>query len=649
MRLDRDGRDAPWIGILAGAFLFGLSASWQRWGNLLIDTGREVNQPLRLLAGETLYGDIRHIYGPLSPWFHAALFHLFGPSLTVLYVDGIVSAVVTLAIVYWVSRQIMSPAASGAATLGVMFLCVFKPAGNYFLPYSYNALHGCVLSLLTLAVVVHALRKGQPSGRQFAAAGVLAGLALLAKTESGLAAVAAGVTGAFAAGSGATRGFLLAGAFAAPAILICAGVYGTIAARVGWSTLVEDSWLLLYNVPPELRHYNGWISGLSHPAHSLRRVLTAAAKLGVLAAIISAVSNLVVARTRRRHGEPSGSERQAASLPKTVERGVATPASVGAAAAGARDAAAYEEERSEDSPVSQRRPWPPSFVLPGAAAVAAALSLTIGLDWDKGPFLAMPLLLLALIAGLLWRLKSGTDVDRAQTMVLLTCAVFALVSLARMILHVRSGGAHASYLLPASVVLFTFLWVGVFPSRFAVPRAGRLAATIALALIVLDAFATAAIQAYRYRTRHTVAVATARGTAIVPPDIGQAWNEALAFIDRHTQPQETVAVLPEGTSLTFLSGRRHPLREEITTPGFLDEEGEARAMDQLTRTGTRLILITNRPTGEFGPVAFGRDYNQRLMRWIEARYRRCATFGPANGPDPQIGQSPFFIRAYCAW
>jgi len=130
--------------------------------------------------------------------------------------------------------------------------------------------------------------------------------------------------------------------------------------------------------------------------------------------------------------------------------------------------------------------------------------------------------------------------------------------------------------------------------------------------------------------------------------VGQAWNEALAYIERNTQPGDAVAVMPEGTSLDFLSGRRNPLREEITTPGFLDAAGEARAIRQLQEAHTDLIMITNRSTAEFGPAAFGRDYCQQLMRWIDAHYTVCAMFGPVKDRNLRIGDKPFFIRAYCA-
>ena len=81
-----------WPLLLAASFAFGLAASWERWANPVIDGGREMNQPLRVASGETLYSEVGHIYGPFSPWLHAALYRAFGPSLNVLYADGIVSA-----------------------------------------------------------------------------------------------------------------------------------------------------------------------------------------------------------------------------------------------------------------------------------------------------------------------------------------------------------------------------------------------------------------------------------------------------------------------------------------------------------------------------------------------------------------------------
>jgi hypothetical protein len=624
-------RDLLWIALIVGSFAFGLAVSWQRWGNPLVDCGREMNQPLRLAGGEMLYSDVRHIYGPLSPYLHAWLFRLFGASLNVLYADGILTAVLILALVYWLARQLMSPAAAAAATLSVMWLCAFKQAGNYILPYSYGALHGSALGLTTLTLLVATLRDkplsdsaieetrrasviGQRSAIAFAIAGVCAGLATLAKTEMGLAALAAGVTAAVLVGYPKLwRGARLAAYFLAPALTLTVGVYAFIASRVGWHTLSAESWLFLRNLAPELVYFNKRVSGFDRPVESLLQMFGAALKLAALAAMIAAISWLIT-RIRR------GPQASGVSLPdvRLTDTGRASPSQMWA-------------------------------LLAASAVLALLLPVAANLDWDKGPYLAMPLLLAIFLVVMLVRFQKAAAAASVSnhTIILIVCAVYALASLARVILRVRSGGAYSSYLMPASVIMFTYAWVQPFAAIFKDQRARRLARNLALGLMLADIAVTAGLLAYRFRTRNTTAIATARGTIIAVPDIGQAWNEALDYIEQNTAPADALAVMPEGTSLDFFSGRRNPLREEITTPGFLDEAGEGRAIRQLQEADTKLIFITNRLTSEFGAAVFGRDYCQHLMQWIEANYEPCAIFGPDKNSDLQIGDRTFFIRAYC--
>ena len=500
-----------------------------------------------------------------------------------------------------------APAAAGA-TLNVMALCIFKPAGNYILPYSYNSIHGTALGLITLTILTVALRRSL-NGRDgtvhlFLIAGITTGLATLAKVEMGAAALLAGLTAAVIAGwPDSRRTARLTVVFASTMAGLTAGVYAFVLSRVGWAAVAVDGWLLMYNMPPEIAYFNGQVSGLGDPLKSLGRMTIATAKLAIVAALVASVSYAVAAfKHRREIGEG------------------------GTAAAALRPVA---------------RPW---RLLAAIAALLLVMSVTTGLDRDKGPFLAMPFLLCALLAAL------GLDLRRERSIhsaILVTFAVYALASLARVILHVRSGGAYASYLLPMSVVLFTYLWVGPFLDRFRDPRVAAVARTMLVTLIIAAGAINAGLLAYRFRSRSTTPISTARGTMVARPDMGLAFDEALDYIDRHTAPGDAIAVLPEGTALTFLSGRRNPLREEIVTPGYLDTAGEERAIRQLRDARTALILVPNRPTIEFGPAVFGRDYCQLLMRWILEHYETCAVFGPVKDPGLEIGDKPFFLRAYC--
>src|ERR1700674_2945912 len=88
--------DLRWLGVVLLCWIEGLGVTWQRWANPLVDCGREMNIPLRLARGEMLYSQVRFLYGPFSPYLHAALFRAFGPSLGILYADGILSATLIL-------------------------------------------------------------------------------------------------------------------------------------------------------------------------------------------------------------------------------------------------------------------------------------------------------------------------------------------------------------------------------------------------------------------------------------------------------------------------------------------------------------------------------------------------------------------------
>jgi len=627
-----DKRDLPWVALIAVSFIFGLAVSWERWGNPLVDCGREMNQPLRLARGEMLYSDVRHIYGPLSPYINALLYKVFGPSLTVLYADGIFTAIVILAAVYWLSRRLMGRVAAAAATLSVMWLCAFKQAGNYVLPYSYSALHGCALGLVSLCLLVRFLEgraSGQatneepanrpshrlPAGRVavwLALSGAVTGLAMLAKTEMGLAAVSAGIITVALTGYPSFRRVFTQGAiFIFPCALLVIGVYAYIASRVGWQLLAEDSLLFFRHLPPELVYFNKRVSGFDQPLQSIASIIGAGVRVSALAAVVGTVSMLL---TWQRGDTAAG------HVPLDLSR------------------------VSDAGRVTYAMIW----VLLGASLFIVAVPFAGALNFEKGPYLAMPLLLIWLIGreSVRYLKRPSSDSANSQTVIILIIAVYALASLARVILRVRSGGAYSSYLLPASVIVFTYTWIHPFANLFRKTNTRRLARNIAVTLILLDVAITASLLSFRFRDRNTYALNTDRGTIIAIPDLGQSIDEAISFIKRETVPGEPVAVMPEGTSLNFFTDRPNPLREEITTPGYLNREGEERAIRQLIQSDTRFVLVANRATSEFGPEAFGRDYCQNLMQWIEQNFEACAIFGRDHGPNQQIGDKTFFIRAY---
>src|SRR5688572_16122208 len=76
------------VTIVALAFSHNLWTGWHRWGDPIIDCGRELDVPRQLLDGKTLYEDVRYWYGPLAPYTNALLYRLFGVHSDVIAIAG---------------------------------------------------------------------------------------------------------------------------------------------------------------------------------------------------------------------------------------------------------------------------------------------------------------------------------------------------------------------------------------------------------------------------------------------------------------------------------------------------------------------------------------------------------------------------------
>src|SRR5215470_12333514 len=144
-------------------FFVMITASWQRWTQPLIDHGREMNLPARVLAGERLYSDVQFLYGPFAPHFNALLYRVFGIHLSVLKVSGAVCAILILLMIYRLARALMSEWESFLVTSLALVACALKSTANYIQPYAYAALYGLVFALGSLvATVCYVKRRSNP-------------------------------------------------------------------------------------------------------------------------------------------------------------------------------------------------------------------------------------------------------------------------------------------------------------------------------------------------------------------------------------------------------------------------------------------------------------------------------------------------------
>ncbi len=243
MRIDR--RDPKWRGrgrLFGPALLLATAAvmlawTWRAWPDPLVDFGRELYVPWRLSRGDVLFRDIAWFNGPLSQYWNATLFRVFGPGLIVLVWSNVL---VLLACVWMLYGLIARLSDRFTATVaGMVFLLVFAfgqyvGIGNYnwIAPYSHELTHGTALGLAAL-VALERWRRSRAT-LSLALGGLALGLCFLTKPEPFVAGAAASLIllGPAAAKRDARALGVFLGAAAVPigVSVLLAGLHGTLGA-----------------------------------------------------------------------------------------------------------------------------------------------------------------------------------------------------------------------------------------------------------------------------------------------------------------------------------------------------------------------------------------------------------------------------------
>ena len=588
----RTNKDARVVASLVALFVFMLVVSWQRWTHPLIDHGREMNSPARILAGEKLYIDILYYYGPFAPHFNALLYRVFGTHLAVLHASGAVCAGLILVMCYWLARQMMDEEEAGLATAMILLSCAFSVYGNYLQPYSYAALYGLFFALCALVCAVGYVRRGD--SRWMLWAGISSGLVIISKPELGaLAGAPVGV--AWLVVCLRERRALWSAALRAafPAVAIISMVYGLLFAHVQWQTVFIDTYRFFS--APQLVYFSRLVSGVLNWPQSILNM--AAAATSILAIIGGcALSGIIVARQ-------------------------------------------WEQL------LRARRAW---IALFSGLLLRQLLIGKFNADPLSGPFQSAPLLLLMIIAALTWRLLcDGMESLTQKAQVLLVLSVFSLIAIVRVFLKVSLSSPYTAFTLPTIIIISLWLLFRCAPRLLLTKESLRERArrsTIIFVVMMVVAFATISIS--QYRRLCTFEISTPRGKFFEEPEIGRPMAEAIRFIQQQTTPNDEVLVLPQGTGLNFLTGRHYPLREECIVPGLVEGEREAAAIERLAARRVPVVVIFNLLTPEYRDRAFGLDYNQNLVRWIKERYRLVATFGSQSNRQAQFGDQEMFFSVY---
>lgn len=131
--------------------ILGLLFFCGHYQGILIDFGREVYYPQRILQGKILYKDLFNIYGPLAYQINAVLYKFFGAKLSTLYGAGVLCSLLTVSGIFFIAKKFLSEFLSFGIGLfslavGVTTSVIF----NFHFPYSWAVLYGLVAFLFSL-------------------------------------------------------------------------------------------------------------------------------------------------------------------------------------------------------------------------------------------------------------------------------------------------------------------------------------------------------------------------------------------------------------------------------------------------------------------------------------------------------------------
>jgi hypothetical protein len=117
---------------------------------------------------------------------------------------------------------------------------------------------------------------------------------------------------------------------------------------------------------------------------------------------------------------------------------------------------------------------------------------------------------------------------------------------------------------------------------------------------------------------------------------------ALSWVQTNVPPEATLAVLPEGVMINYLSRHVNPTPHLFWVPPVMAVFGQTNMAAAFEKNSPDYVVIIARNTSEFGVGFFGyyRGYGTELMQWIDDHYDRVYPADPTG--KPPFGNRPFF-------
>jgi hypothetical protein len=594
MERNNDGEESGWrpdwrkleaLGILALVLLavYFLAVSWRKWPDPIADSGLQWYAFWRLAQGALLYHDVTWNYGPLSAYFNAGLFRIFGPGMMVLVTANLVIYGLLASLAYAAFRKAWGRL--GAFTALAVFISVFSFSRlnaignyNYATPYAHESTQGMLLILLTVFITVRWCRGVSRTLAFFL--GLCGGLAAVLKPE-----------------------FMLAG-----------GVLGIAACVLRWRqnqrVQPAEYGLVLGGLALPTLAFTVWFAGVEPWGNAL----IDASRAWWMVVGDKAQRNLAVQQTFMGLDHPWASA--------IVELNAAGRALAGIAAIWA---AGWF--------LTRPLPMVLRLVLALGAGVLAYYCGPEGGWFQIGACLPglMVIILILLAAKLIIELRQK-DYAQEGTVMAMALALVAVAMLARMPLRARIHHLGFYQAALAGMVVTAFMVANV-PRWMKSGGWGRLVATAGCVIALAMGCGEIAWQSQKIRADQTQPVGSGRDRFYADaPDIDATGSLVNWTVERleSLPPQATVCVLPDGLMINYLARRRSPLAA-FPTEEELVKDWNRRAPD--------CVVFISRDLGEYGVKAYGTTNGpgHLILKWLHANHYDIDS---GQGGDPLAPQDP---------
>jgi hypothetical protein len=575
-----------------------LVLTWNRWGDLSMDTGYDLVAAGKVSHANAPYLDYDYYYGPLGVLVLGGIYELVGIAVWPSVLLGIVLAVAGIAFGYVLARRFVGPAA--AAVVGALCAVPAFSSANvsWVQPHTLGAPLGILACLLA---VLAAARVAQGGDRRWLpACGAGIGAAALTRPEAfGAAALAVGVWMAVRLYVAADRRAVLrqAATVAGVALAIPVVVYGGFIAFAG----LDGGRSLSVG---QLIHDNLFPRGLLQQSVSAvyedlapRTPASIGALPGkVVLYAVGVAATVVLARVI----DGGGRARRVA----LIGAGLAGVA-VLVIAVGRPDTARFY--------LKAVFAWMPAGALIAAVALAAAGVRAHRHDRRWAVETQLELLLALVVFGFSYSLYAK---------------FWPLPN--------RTFAEGSSYAMPFIATFLVWLHVSVVPRR--VPAHATTLRAVGLGWVAAVAAALLIIQVGDARDE-TTTVRGQGGSLTATAADGPVYQAAVDLIQRETKRSDPILLAPQMTALYVLTKRQDILPALSLLPGALAMPAdEDRAIRQMENQHLRLAIVDRTPLARYEHGAFGVGYDRRIGEWLRKNFTHTTTLrGPsAGGAAPRI-------------